>query len=1604
MKTCRASRFVRFWLLPHFLLAPAMAATLYWDGSATTVNSQSDNTTTTAQGWLNGGRWDNGSASTPLASWTSGNAAVFGGTATSQTITAGTLTVGNLTFGQGPLGAGMSGTAYTISGGTLTLSNSTITTNTATTIGSVLAGTTGITKSGMGTLTLSGSNTFTGNTTVASGVLVLENGTGSVYTYGGGTIFINGPATFRVTGTGSSKRYDFLGKTFSFNSVGGGRIDLPSTGMNIVFALANNVTNTFVTNGGARNTITGGSGFNLGGSSTGKTIFNVARGTDATSDLDVGVELWNGGGIEKTGSGILTIGVYSSYTGTTTVSSGRLAVNGSLSSASAVTVNASGTLGGTGIINGPVTVGAAGILAPGAAAPGTLTIHNTLMLNAASTVAMRIDKSGATLTSDRIGMTGATGIAFTGNLAVTASGDPLAAGDRFTLFSKAAGTFSGSFLTSNLPALGAGLAWDTSSLTTDGSIQVLAVGAAANPSFSLAAGGYIGERTVTLSCGTAGATIYYTTNGATPTHASAVYASAITIPVNTTVTIKALAAKAGLSDSGVASATYVTQSSATWSNAAGGSWSNADNWLNAVVGQGTGVSAYLNALNLEGNALATIDTPITIGGLAFGDVGNQYSWTLNPGGGSFTLAAASPSVIQVDNQTATIAAVVAGNNGLIKTGVGTLVLKGDNTYTGTTTVDGGTLELNSPNFNTYRGSGIFINNGAKLRIAQSGDPFRYDFTNKTFTFGATGGGMIETGPGNNTPLWNNNTFITTGGSRNAIIGHTLNLATTGGITTFSVADGPDSIDLLVSLVLDNTGSVLKIGTGTLALTGANAYSGSTTISAGTLRLGNGGTTGTLATSGTITNNATLAFNRSDAISQGIHFSGSAIGGTGGVVQLGPGNLVLTSANSYTGLTTVSGGALEVLAKSTDSPYAVAQGATLKLGYTTAEGYINSHLEVNGDGTAATTGLYLKGGTSYNASGSIVLQTAPTTIRQYGNGYANIGMFDINGDAIITTAAASGSVIDASVQLVSRGYGMSVNVAPGAATETGDLVVNGPVNITPAQSNLTLGFHKRGTGSLRLNGVANAGNLMLQIQSGSVIAGIDNAIGNNATLPISSGARLVLNGFDQTVGSLSGAGSITGGAVPVGALTVNQAVAKTFSGIIGGSGANDNNLAFTKAGSATLTLSGANTYTGPTTLNAGVLQASGAANTCFGNLSAVTVNNAATLDLNGTSQVIGSLAGASASAMVTLGAGTLTTGGNGTNSTYAGGTGGSGNLTKTGTGTQTLAGALGHTGNTTVAAGTLLVNGSVASSPVTVAVGASLGGVGTLGRDTTVNGTLAPGSNGVGTLTVNNPLTLAATSTTLMEIAKSGGTATFDRLLGVTSLTQGGTLTVTASGEALQAGDSFRLFTATTYTGAFATVNLPAGYVWDASQLTANGTITVTAINRPPAFGGYAVATPYQKPATIQGRKLLAQASDPDGDSLAVTSAGPATANGGTVVLQPSGILFTPPGNFSGADTFPITITDARGATIVGVVTVTVGPGPSGGGTGGNAPVLTPLPGGGMALAFQGIPGRGYVIQRSVDGLGNWVTLATVTADATGKVSYADESPPPGSAFYRLGMP
>ncbi len=94
------------------------------------------------------------------------------------------------------------------------------------------------------------------------------------------------------------------------------------------------------------------------------------------------------------------------------------------------------------------------------------------------------------------------------------------------------------------------------------------------------------------------------------------------------------------------------------------------------------------------------------------------------------------------------------------------------------------------------------------------------------------------------------------------------------------------------------------GTGTQVLAGSNTYTGLTTITAGTLQIGSGGTTGSINSTSGVVDNGLLAFNRSDTAVFGVPVSGS-----GGLTQMGPGTLILTGSETFTGPTTVSGGTL-----------------------------------------------------------------------------------------------------------------------------------------------------------------------------------------------------------------------------------------------------------------------------------------------------------------------------------------------------------------------------------------------------------------------------------------------------------------------------------------------------------------------------------------------------------------------------------------------------------------------------------------------------------------------------------------------------------------------
>lgn len=178
------------------------------------------------------------------------------------------------------------------------------------------------------------------------------------------------------------------------------------------------------------------------------------------------------------------------------------------------------------------------------------------------------------------------------------------------------------------------------------------------------------------------------------------------------------------------------------------------------------------------------------------------------------------------------------------------------------------------------------------------------------------------------------------------------------------------------------------------------------------------------------------------------------------------------------------------------------------------------------------------------------------------------------------------------------------------------------------------------------------------------------------------------------------------------------------------------------------------------------------------------------------------------------------------------------VSKLGAGTLVLAGANSYSGPSTVSAGSLLVNGVVSTGAVTVASGAVLGGNGTINGSVTIQsgGTLSPGV-GIGRLFVNNTTTFQANSRALMEIHRT--TRTNDTLRVNGALTYAGTLVVSNLGGAFEPGDSFKLFDAPTYAGAFAAFTLPElepSLAWSTRRLTVDGTLWVVRTT-PPAVTG-----------------------------------------------------------------------------------------------------------------------------------------------------------------------
>jgi len=343
---------------------------------------------------------------------------------------------------------------------------------------------------------------------------------------------------------------------------------------------------------------------------------------------------------------------------------------------------------------------------------------------------------------------------------------------------------------------------------------------------------------------------------------------------------------------------------------------------------------------------------------------------------------------------------------------------------------------------------------------------------------------------------------------------------------------------------------------------------------------------------------------------------------------------------------------------------------------------------------------------------------------------------------------------------------------------------------------------------------------------SAFAGQINASGSDFRFNNANGlpkAALSLNGNTAyslggslTVGELSGLASayLNSTAWTVGGRNTSA----TFAGIILGN-------SIVKTGTGTWTLSGNNTYTGPTTINGGALQIGNGGNT--GTLGTGNVTDNAALIFNRYDNVV--------CTNVISGAGSLTQAGFGVLTLTAADTYSGATFISAGTLALTNTATIANTTNINLENGGIFDVIGTASHNLTLGSGKLISGDGTVnGNFTLASGALLiPGNNDLGTLNFNNALTLNTGSKTLLTVSQDAQTNSQVTVGG--TLTVGGMLVITNADDPLSGGDSFKLFTATNYTGSFSTIVLPAltpGLYWNTATLKLDGTVHIMAETSP----------------------------------------------------------------------------------------------------------------------------------------------------------------------------
>jgi len=585
------------------------------------------------------------------------------------------------------------------------------------------------------------------------------------------------------------------------------------------------------------------------------------------------------------------------------------------------------------------------------------------------------------------------------------------------------------------------------------------------------------------------------------------------------------------------------------------------------------------------------------------------------------------------------------------------------------------------------------------------------------------------------------------------------------------------------------------------------------------------TTGYSVNSGTVTMIGAASFNVDTGVSATIN---STIAGTNTLWKLGAGTLVLSNTNNVNTANTVAGG------------WRIEGGGTLSI---SADGSLGAPLPDAARNTVTDIQLNQS---AIQAGGSFeVSQNRRTKINTNASTNRGDAIIDVNGHVLTWYGSLQGGAGSLRVTSMGGNGGMlilgtdkiaSINpfgsVLPAGAvnlTIQDGVVVQTSGQVTPTGGELGSETNTSGAvlairidnGQIRSEsgGYTFLRNLILgpgggsldvgawiQTFAGGTISGpgaltkwgtgtlvIDNssAIWTGGTSIRSGTLQLGRGGsYGLLPGTLGNPSSVV---IRSGAtLRFNRGSNKSFFDVISGAGG----ITVANTPTAKVRLVSDNTYTGPTTISSGILMIGQGNPGEPGSIASRVVNNSGSLVFNRVEDL-----------------------------TCDGVISGTGTVEKQAAGKLLLTGTHTYTGATAVSAGTLLVNGVIGASAVTVTNG-TLGGNGVIKGPVTIlsAGRLAPGTS-IGALTISNSLSLSGV--TIMEL--NAAASTNDLVRGLTSVTFGGTLTLSNLAGAITASNAFKLFSANIYRGAFAALT-PAGpgpgLAWNTNTLATDGTLRV----------------------------------------------------------------------------------------------------------------------------------------------------------------------------------